>query len=148
MAKNSIFWHKKLRQIQVSQNLANRALLSFFGVQQGCPCKNPASVYSFFLEPLKLRYFQERYLTGQTCMNATKKQRKESEVSINQQYYIVDFFYCKIWTIYSTKKYLSQLSSSLNGPRYSCVIIIIIIIIIIINIIIVLMYSNIYLIYL
>jgi hypothetical protein len=29
MAKNSIFWHKKLRQIQLSQNLARQTLLTF-----------------------------------------------------------------------------------------------------------------------
>ena len=59
MAKNSIFWHKKLHQIQVVQNLAKRPLLPFFGVQLGCPCKNPATVYFF----LFFRYFQGRYLT-------------------------------------------------------------------------------------
>ena len=50
MAKNSIFWHKKLRQIQAVQNLAQQPLLPFLGVQLGCPCKNPATVYSFFLD--------------------------------------------------------------------------------------------------
>ena len=61
MAKNSIFWHKKLRQIQASQNLAQPALLPFFGVQLECPCKNPALVYFFYFY---LRYFQERYPTA------------------------------------------------------------------------------------
>ena len=63
MAKNSIFWHKKLRQIQAVQNLAQRPLLPFFGVQLGRPYKNPASVYFFF----NLRYFQERYPTERSC---------------------------------------------------------------------------------
>ena len=48
MAKNSIFWHKKLRQIQAVQNLARQPLLPFFGVQLGCPYKNPATVYIYF----------------------------------------------------------------------------------------------------
>ena len=48
MAKNSIFWHKKLRQIQLSQNLARQTLLTFIQAQQGCPCKNPAMVDFYF----------------------------------------------------------------------------------------------------
>ena len=56
-AKNSVFGHKKLRQIAPVKNQPQRPLLPFSRVHLGPTCKIPARQKIFFFRPLKREIF-------------------------------------------------------------------------------------------